>query len=80
MADAVGEPGKQVEDGVSVGGEDVGQVGAIQDVLEGGQDLDPDVRPDLDRDEAFGSLSARGRWPGGWQARNGMRTHRLQKK
>lgn len=55
MADSVGEPGEQVEDGVGVRREDVGQVGAVEDILEGGKDLDPDMRPVLDRDEAFGN-------------------------
>lgn len=58
MTDSVGKPGEQVEDGVGVRGEDVGQVGAVKDVLESGQNLDPNVRPVLDRDEAVDSLSA----------------------
>ena len=58
MTDSVREPSEQVEDGMGVRGEDVGQVGAVEDVLEGGQDLDPDMRPVFDRNEAFGSLLA----------------------
>jgi len=34
--DAVGDPGYDVEDRVLVGREDVAQVGAVEDVLEGG--------------------------------------------
>lgn len=54
MADSVGEPGEQVEDGVGVRGQNVGQVGAVEDVLEGRKDLDPNVWPILDRYEAIG--------------------------
>lgn len=44
VADTIGEPGKQIEDGVAVGRENVGQVGSVKDVLERREDLDPDVR------------------------------------
>ena len=40
--DAVGDPGQQVQDDVLVGGHDVAQVGAIEDVLEGREHADPD--------------------------------------
>lgn len=45
MDDAVGNPGEEIEDGVFVGGQDVAQVGAVEDILQGGQDADPDSRP-----------------------------------
>lgn len=44
MNDSIGKPRQDIEDGVFMGGENVGQVGAVEDVLEGGQDADPDVR------------------------------------
>lgn len=52
VADSIGEPGKQVEDGVAVGRENVGQVGSVEDVLERREDLDPDVRTVLGGDES----------------------------
>jgi hypothetical protein len=42
--DSVGQPGEDVEDCVLVRGEDVAEVGAVEDVLEGGEDADPDSR------------------------------------
>lgn len=42
--DAVGDPSEEVEDGVLVGGQDVAEVCAVEDVFEGGQDADPDGR------------------------------------
>jgi len=42
--DSVRQPGKDVENGVLVSGQDVAQVGAVEDVLEGGEDADPDSR------------------------------------
>jgi hypothetical protein len=36
MAQAVGDPGKNVENRVLVGGENARQIGTVQDVLEGG--------------------------------------------
>lgn len=53
VADAVRKPSQQVQDGVSVCREDVGEVGAVKDVLERGKDFDPDVRAVLYRDEAI---------------------------
>lgn len=45
MAETVGKPGQQIQDGVFVSREDIAQVGAVQNVFEGGEDLDPDRRP-----------------------------------
>lgn len=42
MDESVRDPGEEIEDGMFVGGQDVAQVGAVQDVLEGGQDAYPD--------------------------------------
>lgn len=42
--DTVGQPGEDVQDCVLVRGEDVAEVGAVEDVLEGGEDADPDGR------------------------------------
>lgn len=52
MANTVREPGQNIENGVRVGGEDVGKVGAVKDVFKGGKDLDPNVRAVLYRDKA----------------------------
>lgn len=41
MCDTIREPCQNVEDRVFVGGEDVAEVGTIQDVFEGGEDADP---------------------------------------
>lgn len=41
MCDAIGQPGKDVEDGMVVGGEDVANVGAIEDAFEGGKYANP---------------------------------------
>lgn len=54
MHDTVGQPGKDVEDGMLVGGENVGQVCAVKDVFQGRQDANPDVRSILVGNEAFG--------------------------
>lgn len=53
MTDAIWKPSQQIQDRVGVGGEDVGEVGAVKDVFEGGQDLHPDMRPVLYRDESI---------------------------
>lgn len=44
MNDAIRQPREDVEDWMLVGGENVGKVGAVEDVFEGGQDANPDVR------------------------------------
>lgn len=49
---AVWDPSQNVEEDVLVLGEDVGQVGAVEDVLERWEDLDPDVWAHADWDEA----------------------------
>ena len=52
MAEAIGNPGEDIEDRVLVGGKNAGKVGAIENVLEGGQHTDPDVRSNLIGDKA----------------------------
>lgn len=52
VTDTIREPGEQIEDGVAVGRENVGQVGSVKDVLERREDLDPDVRTVLGGDES----------------------------
>ncbi|KFY70695.1 hypothetical protein V499_08994, partial [Pseudogymnoascus sp. VKM F-103] len=52
--DAVGEPGEDVEDDVLVCGEDVGEIGAVEDVFEGGEDAHPDAGAGFAGDEAGG--------------------------
>lgn len=51
VADAVREPGKNVENGVLVRREDVGKVGTVQDVLERRENANPNVRSVLVGDE-----------------------------
>ena len=41
VTDAVWEPCKEVKDGVLVSRQDVAEVGAVQNIFEGGQDFDP---------------------------------------
>jgi hypothetical protein len=50
--DAVGEPGEDVEEDVLVRGEDVGEVRAVEDVFESGEDADPDAGAGFAGDEA----------------------------
>ena len=52
MADSIGEPGKQVEDGILVRREDIAEIGAIEDVFEGGKYFDPDGWPVFARNES----------------------------
>lgn len=44
VANTIGNPGEDVEDRVGMRREDVGQVGAVEDVLKSGEHLDPNVR------------------------------------
>ena len=44
VQDAVGDPGNEVKSHVSAGGENIGEIGTIKDVLEGRKNTDPDVR------------------------------------
>ncbi len=90
VAEPVGDPGQHVEHGVGVGREDVGEVGAVHDVLERWQHLDPDVRAVFDGDVAVGeaaaSESARRRregwgvWVSELLAAASKLTYRLEKK
>ena len=41
MYDAVGEPGHNGEEGVGMGGEDIAEVCAVENVFEGGENADP---------------------------------------
>jgi hypothetical protein len=56
--DSVGDDSEEVEEGVLVRGEDVAQVGTVEDVLEGGQDTDPDSGAVVAGDISAESLSA----------------------
>ena len=42
MGDAIGKPRQDVEDRVFVCGQDVAEIGAVEDVFEGREDADPD--------------------------------------
>lgn len=44
MDDTIGQPGQNIENGVLVSGKNVGQVCAVQNILEGGEDANPNVR------------------------------------
>jgi hypothetical protein len=56
--DSVGYDSEDVEEGVLMCREDVAQVGAVEDVLEGGQDADPDSGAVVAGDISAKSLSA----------------------
>jgi hypothetical protein len=56
--DSIGYDGKEVEERVFVCGEDVAQIGAVEDVLEGGQNADPDSRTVVTGDISVKPLSA----------------------
>jgi hypothetical protein len=58
MADAIRKPCEKVEDGVLVGGEDVAEIGTVQDVFEGGKYFDPNRRPIFTGNES-GHLSVK---------------------
>jgi len=44
MGDSVGNPGKDIQNGKSVRGKDIGEVCAVHDVFKGREDLDPNMR------------------------------------
>lgn len=44
MENAVWEPCQDIKDDILIFGEDVGKIGAIEDVLKGWEDLNPDMR------------------------------------
>jgi hypothetical protein len=52
MDDAVGQPRQNVEDGVLMRRENAGEVGTVDNVLQGRQNADPDVRAVLIGDES----------------------------
>ena len=56
MDEAVGQPGKDVEDCGLVRRKDVGEVGAVKDVFEGRKHTYPDRRAPGGRDETVGEL------------------------
>ena len=51
VEDTIGNPREEIEDRVRVGGENVGKVCSIEDVLQGRENADPDVRTDFRRDK-----------------------------
>lgn len=56
--EAVREPGQHVQDDMLVRRQDVAQVRAVKDILEGGKDADPDRGPIVTRNEPVRSRSA----------------------
>lgn len=51
--DSVWNPGENIQEDMLVLGEDIGEVGAVEDVLERWENLDPDVWAHADWDEAM---------------------------
>lgn len=51
--DAVGKPSQDIQNGMLVGRENVGKVGTIENVFQGGQNSNPDVRTILGRDKSI---------------------------
>lgn len=54
MNNAVRKPGQNVKDGVLVGREDVGEVGAVQHILKSWQDTNPNMGSVIVRNKATG--------------------------
>lgn len=52
MHDAVGKPSQNIQNGMLVGRENVGKVGAVENVFQGGQDSHPNMRTILGRDKS----------------------------
>ena len=52
MANSVGEPGKEIKGSILVSGENVAEVGAIEDILECRKDFYPYRRAIFARDES----------------------------
>lgn len=48
---AVREPGEDVENGVLVGGENVGEIGAVKDILKRRENTNPDMGTVIIRDK-----------------------------
>lgn len=58
---AVGDPSQDIQDSVLVGGHDVAEVGAVEDVLEGREHTHPDGGSVVGRDIPGGKVSMSGR-------------------
>lgn len=58
MYDSIGQPGEDVKDCVLVCGQNVAQVGAVEDVLESGEDADPDGRAVVGGDVSGAEVSS----------------------
>jgi hypothetical protein len=59
VAQAIGDPCQDVEDGVRVRREDIGEIGAIENVFKGRENTDPDMRSYFCGDEAANSSNVR---------------------
>lgn len=60
MSDTIWEPCQEIEESGLMGGQNVREVGAVEDVFEGWQDLYPDGRPPFGGDESrFGVSTAK---------------------
>jgi hypothetical protein len=49
---AIWQPGENIEDGELMCREDIGEVGAVKDIFEGRKNLNPNVRPNICRNES----------------------------
>ena len=56
--DAIGQPCRDIEDGVLMSGKNITEVSPVEDILQGGQDLDPDRRTVGARDKTTSAWSA----------------------
>lgn len=52
MHDAVGKPSQNIQNGMLVGRENIGKVGAVENVFQGGQDSNPNMRTIFGRDKS----------------------------
>ena len=58
MYDSIGQPGEDIKDCMLVCGQNVAQVGAVEDILESGEDADPDGRAVVGGDVSGAEVSS----------------------
>jgi len=52
MANSIWQPSQKIKYDMFLSGQDITQVGSVEDVLEGGEDFDPDWRSVIAGDES----------------------------
>ena len=52
MDDTIGKPCHYIQEDILVGGEDIAEIGAIKDILEGWKDANPDWRTPVARNKS----------------------------